>query len=220
LCTRDLWRGQIDALAGDADIIVADIGRAHDFPTMARQILAQAPERFSLAGLSMGGYIAFEVLRQAPDRVSRLALLDTNARADRPEQIKQRHLLIGMGRALGVRAVQAALLKFLLHPSRLDDRVLVDRVLAMADSTGQPAFERQQTAIMGRPDNRSFLAGITCPTLIVVGEQDALTPVKVAQEMQAGIAGSRLEVIADCGHLPTMERPEVASKLLADWLRR
>jgi pimeloyl-ACP methyl ester carboxylesterase len=220
LCTRDLWRSQIDALAGDADIIVADIGRAHDFPTMARQILAQAPERFSLAGLSMGGYIAFEVLRQAPDRVSRLALLDTNARADRDEQIKQRHLLIGMGRALGVRAVQAALLKFLLHPSRLDDRPLVDRVLAMADTTGQPAFERQQAAIMGRPDNRSFLAGINCPTLIVVGEQDALTPVKVAQEMHAGIAGSRLEVIADCGHLPTMERPEVASKLLADWLRR
>jgi pimeloyl-ACP methyl ester carboxylesterase len=218
LCTGDLWRDQRAALAHMADVAVADIGRAQDFPTMARQILSVAPPRFALAGLSMGGYVAFEVLRQAPERVTQLALFDTNARADRPEQIAQRRLLIGMGRALGVRAVQAALLKFLVHPERLDDRPLVDRILAMADSTGQSTFERQQAAIMGRPDNRGFLASITCPTMIVVGRQDALTPVKVAEEMHAGIKGSRLEIIPDCGHLPTMERPDAVSQLLSQWL--
>lgn len=218
LCTPALFAPQLAALGAHADILIADHSRAGDLPTIARQILARAPDRFALAGLSMGGYVAFEILRQAPDRVSRLALLDSNARADRPDQVKQRHLLIGMGRALGVRAVQAALLKFLIHPRRLDDRALVDTILGMADRTGQPTFERQQAAIMGRPDNRPFLASIRCPTLIVVGNEDALTPVKVAEEMHAGIAGSRLEVIPDCGHLTTLERPEAVNRLLAQWL--
>jgi pimeloyl-ACP methyl ester carboxylesterase len=218
LCSPALFAPQVAALADVADVAVADATRAGDFPTIARQILAAAPDRFALAGLSMGGYVAFEILRQAPQRVTRLALLDTNARADRPEQIKQRHLLIGMGRALGVRAVQAALLKFLVHPGRLGDRALVDTVLGMADRIGQPAFERQQAAIMGRPDNRPFLASIRCPALIVVGNEDALTPVKVAEEMHAGIAGSRLEVIPACGHLTTLERPGAVNALLQAWL--
>jgi len=218
LCSPALFAPQVAGLADAADVAVADATRAGDFPTIARQILAAAPDRFALAGLSMGGYVAFEILRQAPERVTRLALLDTNARADRPEQIKQRHLLIGLGRALGVRAVQAALLKFLVHPGRLGDRALVDTVLGMADRFGQPAFERQQAAIMGRPDNRPFLASIRCPALIIVGNEDALTPVKVAEEMHAGIAGSRLEVIPDCGHLTTLERPEAVNALFLEWL--
>lgn len=218
LCSRALFAAQVEGLASGADVTIGDTMQGRDFPTMARRILAAAPARFALAGLSMGGYVAFEILRQAPDRVTKLALLDTSARADRPEQLKQRHLLIGMGRALGVRAVQAALLKFLIHPARLTDRPLVDTVLGMADTVGQQAFERQQAAIIGRPDNRPFLKEIRCPTLIIVGAEDALTPPKVAEEMHAGIAGSRVEVIPASGHLPTMEKPEAVNALLAKWL--
>lgn len=219
LCTADLYAGQVEGLAGVADITVADHTRHASMEAIARDILARAPERFALAGLSMGGYIAFEILRQAPRRVTRLALLDTSARADRPEQQRQRQVAIGAARAVGVRAVQGLLLRMLVHPSRVWDRALTERILLMADATGVEAFVRQQTAIIGRPDNRPFLQQIGCPTLIVVGAQDALTPPKVAEEMAAGIAGSRLEVIPDCGHVPTMERPDVVNRLLAEWLQ-
>lgn len=220
LCTRDLFAPQVSALADIADVSVADHRGPATMVAIAAAILDRAPSSFALAGLSMGGYIAFEMIRQAPDRITRLALLDTNARADRPEQGRQRQMLIDMGRGLGVRAVQAALMKFLIHPDRLGDRPLVDLVLGMADATGQRDFERQQAAIIGRPDNRPFAKTLELPAVIIVGEQDALTPVKVAQEMHELIAGSRLEVIPDSGHLPTLERPAQVNGILREWLSR
>jgi pimeloyl-ACP methyl ester carboxylesterase len=218
LCTPALFAAQLAALSDRARITIADTTRAEGLPAIAAGILAAAPPRFALAGLSLGGYVAFEILRQAPERVTRLALIASNARADRPEQIKLRHLLIGMGRAMGLRAVQAALMGHLVHADRLADRALVDAVIAMADAFSQPMFERQQRAIMARPDNRPFLAEIRSPTLVVVGDGDRLTPPKVAEEMAAGIAGSRLVVIPSCGHLATMERPAAVNAALAEWL--
>ena len=114
--------------------------------------------------------------------------------------------------------MQAAALPMLIHKSRLGERALVDRVLNMADAVGRDSFVRQQQAIIDRPDNREVLAEIKCPTVVIVGEQDVLTPVKVAEEMHNGIAGSKLEVIPDCGHLSTMERPEKVNQILTDWL--
>jgi pimeloyl-ACP methyl ester carboxylesterase len=218
LCSADLFAPQRDGLAALAQIMVADHTRANNLPAIARSILAAAPPRFALAGLSMGGYIAFEMLRQAPDRITKLALLDTNARADRPDQLKQRHVLIGAAQTIGVRAVQGMLLRFLIHNARLGDRDLTGRILLMADSIGVAAFIRQQQAILGRPDNRTFLAEITCPTTIIVGEQDALTPVKVAEEIHAGITGSTLSIVPNCGHLATLEAPEAVNALLIKWL--
>ncbi len=218
LCDAALFGPQIAHFRSGLDITVADHTRADNLPGIARSILAAAPPRFALAGLSMGGYIAFEMLRQAPERITRLALLDANARADRPDQLKQRQVLIGAASTIGVRAVQAMLLRLLIHKDRLDDRALTDRVLLMSDSIGVPAFIRQQQAIMGRPDNRPFLADIKCPTTVIVGEQDALTPVKVAEEIHAGIKDSMLSVIPNCGHLSTLERPEAVNALLAKWL--
>ena len=116
------------------------------------------------------------------------------------------------------RTVQAAVLPMLIHKPRLRDRALVDRVLNMADGVGRAAFERQQAAILARPDNRPFLAEIACPTVVIVGEHDALTPVKLAQELHEGIVGSSLQVIPDCGHLSTMEQPETVNAVLRDWL--
>ena len=218
LCTGDLFAAQIDAFGGSRSCLVADHTTADNLPGIARSILASAPPNFALAGLSMGGYIAFEMLRQAPDRITRLALLDSNARNDRPDQVKTRHVLIGAARSIGVRSVQAMLLRLLIHKDRVDDRELTSRVLLMADGIGVNAFIRQQLAILGRPDNRPFLDQIRCPTVIVVGEQDALTPVKVAEEMHAGIKGSRLEVIPACGHLATMEAPDKVNAILRQWL--
>lgn len=218
LCSDALFGPQCTDLADSARISIGRITRDATLAGMARSILRTAPERFALAGLSLGGYVAFEILRQAPQRVTRLALLDTNARADRPEQIAQREVLAGLARTLGVRAVQAILLPFLLHPARLGDLDLRERVLKMAEWVGPAAFARQQAAVMARPDNRPFLSEIACPTLIVVGAQDRMTPVKVAEELHAGIAGSRLEVIPDCGHLSTLERPAAVNAALRTWL--
>jgi pimeloyl-ACP methyl ester carboxylesterase len=218
LCTADLFAPQMAAFSGGRQCVVADHTTADNLPGIARDILRNAPPRFALAGLSMGGYIAFEMLRQAPERITRLALLDSNSRADRPDQVKTRHVLIGAARAVGVRSVQGMLLRLLIHKDRLQDRELTDRVLLMADGIGVNAFVRQQLAILGRPDNRPFLAQIKCPTVVIVGEQDALTPVKVAEEMHAGIAGSKLEIIPHCGHLATMEAPEAVNAILAKWL--
>jgi pimeloyl-ACP methyl ester carboxylesterase len=219
LCSAALFEHQIEELAKVAPVTVADHTRQASLEAIARSILAAAPPRFALVGLSMGGYVAFEMIRQAPERVDRLALIASNARADREEQLKTRRILIGLAHTMGVRAVQAMLLRYLVHPSRLADRQLTSRVLDMADATGVEAFVRQQTAIMRRPDNRPFLKAIGCPTLVLVGAEDGLTPPKVAEEMHAGIAGSRLTIVPDCGHLATMEQPRAVSAALVDWLR-
>lgn len=218
MCTGDLYADQVAQFASDRPVMVANHRRHATMQAIASDILARAPATFALAGLSMGGYIAFEILRQAPERVERLALLDTNARADRAEQVRLREIGIGLAQAVGVRAAQAYMIPQLIHKDRLHDRLLIARLMKMADATGLAAFERQQRAIMSRPDNRPFLGKINCPTLVIVGEQDRLTPVKVAQEMVDGIAGARLEVIANCGHLSTMEQPRAVNAAMRDWL--
>ncbi|HWB45450.1 MAG TPA: alpha/beta fold hydrolase [Hyphomicrobiaceae bacterium] len=218
LCTRALWEPQIKALGDVADMTVADHTRHDTMEAIARSILAAAPERFALAGLSMGGYISYAILRQAPERVTRLALLDTGSRADTPERTAGRRKLIAEAERHGVRHAQELLLDKLIHPSRLTDEPLVEAVLQMADDTGLEAFKRQEAAIIGRPDNRPLLPQIRCPTLVLAGAQDALTPVEMAKEIAAGIPGAALEIVPDCGHLSTMERPDAVSRALRAWL--
>jgi pimeloyl-ACP methyl ester carboxylesterase len=218
LCTRALWAPQMAALGDIAEMSVADHTRHDSLPGIAKWILTAAPERFALAGLSMGGYIAYEIVRQAPERVTKLALLDTGARADTPERSEQRRQAIATAEREGVRKVQIDLLPVLLHKPRLDDKALVDTVVKMGVDTGLDTFRRQQTALMGRPDNRPFLPSIKCPTLVVVGREDALTPVELSQEIAAGIPGAKLEVVPECGHLSTLEQPEAVNRALRAWL--
>lgn len=218
LCTKRLFRDQISHLGRDRRVIVPDHTRQSSVEMIAADILGQVPDQFALAGLSMGGYVALEVMRQARSRVTRLALLDTNARADTAEQRDVRRRLIDLGHAEGVRKVQQVLLSRLVGERTRADPALVEDILGMADDTGADAHERQQAAIMGRPDSRPSLSGIGVPTLVVVGRQDVITPVELAEEMQQAIAGSRLEVVEDCGHLSTMEQPARVSALLGRWL--
>ncbi len=218
LCDRALWQAQIVALGDIAEIAVADVTRDASLAAMARRLLAQAPPRFALAGFSMGGYCALEVMRQAPGRVARLALLDTSARADTPEQTSRRRGLIELAEKGEFKGVTPRLLPLLVHPDRLKDTILVREVMAMAERIGKDAFLRQQQAIMSRIDSRPFLAEIRCPTLVLCGRHDALTPPALAEEIGAGIPGAQLDMIDHCGHLSPMERPDAVTAELRQWL--
>lgn len=218
LCTADLFADQLTALADVADMTVARHTEHATVAGIAEQLLATAPQRFALAGLSMGGYVTFEVLRRAPERVTRLALLDTAARPDAPERTSARRQLIALGRSHGMADVQRTLMPLLIHADRQNDTRLVERVVKMAVDTGFDGFVRQQEALISRPDSRPFLKEIRCPTLVVVGDGDALTPPDLARELNAGIAGSRLVVVPGSGHLSTMEQPEAVTRALERWL--
>ncbi|WP_449220332.1 alpha/beta fold hydrolase [Tistrella mobilis] len=221
LCDHDLWASVLDGLADRAEMTVADLTRDDNVAAMAARVLTEvtAP-RFALAGLSMGGYVAQEIMRQASERVIGLALLDTSARADTEEQTARRRALIDVASRGRFKGVTPRLLPVLIHERRLTDETLTGRIMAMAERVGHPAFLRQQEAIMARPDGRADLARITCPTLVVCGREDALTPLPLAEEMAAAIPGAMLHVIEDCGHLPPMERPAEAVAAMAGWLDR
>lgn len=217
-CSARLYGEQITAVWQYGPVMVADHTRDDSMAAIARRILAAAPPRFALAGLSMGGYIALEIVQQAPERVTRLALLDTNARAETPEQTERRRPLIAMakdGRFAEVPDLQFAVF---VHRNRQGDTALRAVVRAMAEETGPEAFLRQQYAIITRQDARASLAAIACPTLVVVGDGDELTPPALAEEIAAGIRGARLVVIPDCGHLSTLERPQAVNAALVEWL--
>ncbi|MFM2422235.1 MAG: hypothetical protein RL291_765 [Pseudomonadota bacterium] len=219
LLKADLYRDQLPMLHGLChSVMVPDHSLDETIPKIAARILAEAPPRFALCGLSMGGYIAFEIMRGAPERVERLALLDTMAVADTQERRAKRREAVARAEAEGIAAVSTAFYPTWVHPKFHGDGALKARVVAMAEATGVDGFRRQQTAIADRADSRPELGAIHCPTLVLVGRQDDLTPVAEAETMAQGITGSRLEIIEDCGHLATMERPEAVNRALKRWL--
>jgi pimeloyl-ACP methyl ester carboxylesterase len=217
LCDAGLWRPQIDALAGVVAPMVADLTLDDSIEAMARRALASAPDRFALVALSMGGYVALEIMRQAPERVTRLALIDTSARPDTPERASVRRAgmaSLERGRFVGI---TRSLLETLVHPDKTSGAV-AETLRAMAGRVGGRAFLRQQRAILDRVDSRPDLPEIRVPTLIAVGDQDQVTPVRDALEMAALIPNARLHMFERCGHLPALELPEETSALLQDWL--
>ncbi|MDA8231507.1 MAG: alpha/beta fold hydrolase [Magnetospirillum sp.] len=214
-----LWSHQRTALADVADVSVGDLTRDDSLADMARRILAGAPPRFALAGLSMGGYVAFEILRQAPERVERLALIDTTAHPDGPEQTQRRKDAIVSARSGGFDRIMPGMLPMLLHPDHLADEAIAGLAKAMAAAVGPEAFIRQQTAIMHRPDSRPDLPGIGCPCVVVVGRHDTLTPPARAAEMAGAIPAAKLVVIEECGHLSALEQPQAVSAVLQYWLQ-
>lgn len=217
LCDQRLWRDQARDLADLADIAIPDLTLDDTLSAMAKRVLDAAPDRFALGALSMGGYVAFEILRQQPERVTRLALLDTSAALDSPQRVTQRWAGIQSlkhGRFFGV---TTRMLPQLVHTKHVHGPVGAE-VQAMAKRVGGDAFLRQQNAILNRPDSRPLLASIDVPTLIAVGDSDILTPPQDAEDMHRQIAGSSYHVFAACGHLPPMEAPEETSQLLRRWL--
>jgi pimeloyl-ACP methyl ester carboxylesterase len=218
LCTPRLYAEQIPALWRHGPVTIADHVRDDSMAGIAARILAAAPPRFALAGLSMGGYIAFEILRQAPERVARLALLDTQARPDTPEQSERRRAQVALARAGKMAEVVDQQYPLMVQRRRLGDHGLRALVLQMAEEIGAAGFARQQDAIIGRPDSRPGLAQIACPTLVLVGEDDELTPPDRAREIAEAIPHARLVVVPDSGHLSTLEQPDAVTAALETWI--
>jgi pimeloyl-ACP methyl ester carboxylesterase len=218
-CSARLYAEQIPALWRFGAVTVADHTRDDSMAAIARRILAAAPPRFALAGLSMGGYIAFEIMRQAASRVARLALLDTGARADTPEQTERRRTVMALAEDGRYAEIPDLAFPLYVHRNRHGDQALKRLVRIMAEETGPQAYLRQQRAILSRPDSRPGLAAIACRTLVLVGEGDEATPPELAREIAAGISGSRLVMIADSGHLSTLEQPQAVTQALVEWMR-
>ncbi len=218
LCNHRLWAAQCQALASRVDLRVVDTTVCTQLDELVSLILDAAPQRFALAGLSMGGYVCFEIMRRARKRISRLALLDTSPNPDSPDRIETRLQLMRLTEAGRFEAVIEAMLPALVHPDRLKDSALCDTIRIMAREVGPEGFLTQQGLIMGRPGSFAELAEYRLPTLVLCGRQDILTPPRVHENMAARLPQSELRVIERCGHLSPLEQPGSVTTALRRWL--
>lgn len=219
LCTAALWEHQTRHLGDLANVYFANVTEGDTISALADAVLATSPPKFALAGLSMGGIIAHEVMRKAPERVIKLALLDTSARADTAEQTQRRHALLAMADRGQFAEVTMTIMPGLVHPRRTSDATLTAGLCAMAAAVGVDAFRRQIAAIISRIDSVPGLDKYDCPTLVLCGREDAITPLEMHEEMAAHIPHSKLAVIEQCGHIATMEQPQATTALLRHWLQ-
>ncbi|MBT6119518.1 MAG: alpha/beta fold hydrolase [Rhodospirillaceae bacterium] len=213
-----MWTHQVEGLGSLADIQTLDL---HDHTTVADSaawVLSEAPERFALAGFSLGGYVSFEIMRRAPERVAGLALVSTSARADTPERHAARHTMIERAEAGGYDTLVAEMGFQAVHPAGPHAQAVVDGIRTMAGRIGRDAFVRQLQVCMDRPDSRGDLSGIACPTLVICGQNDSMTPPELSEEMARGIARAELLLIEECGHYTPMERPKIVTDALRRWL--
>ncbi|MBV1694455.1 MAG: alpha/beta fold hydrolase [Hyphomicrobiales bacterium] len=219
LCDEDLWRDQLVALRGFVECRVADLTRQSTLAALATELLAEAPATFALAGFSFGGYVAQEVMRQAPERVERLCLLDTSTRSDTPERAAQRKAMLQAAKMPGAfKGIADRLLPTFIHPDRLADAALVERIKTMTMRVGRDVFLVQSA--MERLDGEDVLRSLSCPASIICGDQDVLTPLSDHRAMAALVPDARLTVIANSGHMTPMEQPEAVSAALHTWLEQ
>lgn len=217
VCDAEVWRHQVEHLAEHADIIVAPADTGETIDAMAGTILDAAPDSFALAGFSMGGYVAIEMLRQAPERIARLALLDTNARPDTPEKTAGRETAIARCEAGDLAGVIDGMMSVLLHPDRRQGE-LAEFVRIMADRVGPEVFALRHRMMMTRRDGREILPGAKVPVRAICGRQDGMSSVEEHEEIAALAPNGRFSLIEDCGHMTILERPQAATALLRDWL--
>ncbi|HEX6260486.1 MAG TPA: alpha/beta fold hydrolase [Woeseiaceae bacterium] len=218
ICDDRIWAPQLPALARYRPVAVQGYGDARSLATMARRVLASAPETISLAGHSMGGRVALEVMRLAPERVERLALLDTGVHPVAEGEREKRMALLELGRREGMGALVDAWLPPMLHPDRRRDCAFVEPLRDMCVSAGIERYEDQMTALLERPDARPLMGRIRCPTLIGVGSDDAWAPVDQHRAIAAGIAGARLVIFEHAGHMTPVEAPDLVTAALRDWM--
>jgi pimeloyl-ACP methyl ester carboxylesterase len=218
LCDAALWDSQVRALADHAQVAVADLTADDAVGAMAERALADAPARFAVCGLSLGGYVAFEIVRRAPTRVTHLALMNTSARADEAQQAKLRQKRVASARIGTFKGVTPHFLPSIVSPANAANPAIADIVLAMTERVGRVAYERQQMAAVTRPDCRDLLPSITVPTLVIGGLQDRVTPPALQEEIAAKIPGARLMLLDNCGHLAPLEQAEIVSQAMLDWL--
>jgi pimeloyl-ACP methyl ester carboxylesterase len=213
-----LWQAQTDGLADIAEIRVADLTLDDTVEAMAARVLAAAPPRFAVCGLSLGGYVAFEIVRRAAQRVTHLGLMNTSARPDTVDRSAERERSVRAARIGTFRGVTAHFLPSILHPAHAADPAIADTVLAMTERVGRIAFEKQQNAAIMRPDCRPLLPAIRCPTLVVGGKQDQVTPPVLQIEIATEIQDARLEILDPCGHLAPIEQAGAVNRSMRVWL--
>ena len=224
LCDEAVWQGQIDALRDVAACVCMDWGHLDSIAAMAERVLRMAPERFSLAGHSMGGRIAFQVVRLAPQRVARLALFNTGADAKPPgaagqEEERKRRALLQIAKERGMRAMALEWLPAMMKPGRMADSALVETIVGMIARKTPEIYEAQMLALLGRPDAKPGLAKIDCPTLLLTGREDGWSPPARHEEMAAAIPNSRVAIVPDSGHMAPMEQPSEVAAAMREWLQ-
>jgi len=220
LCDDAVWRAQANLLSEIHEVRVPHFFGYDSIPAMARAVLAMAPARFSLAGHSMGARVAIEVVAQAPERVERLALLDTGVHDVRPGERETRQELVDLAYARGMEALAARWIPPMLAPARAGDAVLMAEISAMVCRATPLIFERQIRALLTRPSALAVLPRIACPVAAIVGRQDGWSPVSQHEEIVAAVPGARLTLIEDCGHMAPLEQPGAVGDILAEWLNR
>jgi len=219
-CTERAFMPTLESVWPLASVTIVNHWRGDSMAAIARGILAEAPPRFALLGFSMGGYVAFEMWRQAPRRIDRLCCLATQARPDTPEQAENRRRMIALAAQGRFEQVFGANFANTVHPDHVNDARLREVHARMARETGSETYMAQQTAILGRPDSRLDLAGITVPTSVIVGEADMVTGVDGAREIAEGVPGATFTIVPGAGHMVPLEQPAAVGTALADWLRR
>ena len=216
LCDETIWSHQSEVLGKLADVVVPDFRHVNSIPAMAQLVLDAAPRRFSVAGHSMGGRVALEVFRMAPDRVERLALLDTGVHPRAADEESKRWALVDLARSEGMAAMAARWLPPMLHP---DHSALLEPLTEMVMRSVPDTFANQQKALLDRPDARAVLPLIRCPTLVLCGRQDIWSPVSQHEEIAASIPHAKLAIVEDCGHMSPVEQPEAVTKWLSGHLQ-
>jgi pimeloyl-ACP methyl ester carboxylesterase len=214
LCDETIWSDQREALGRVAEVIVPDFRYVDSISAMAQIVLDAAPERFSVAGHSMGGRVAIEMVRMSAERVEGLALLDTGVHPRAANEESKRGELIELARAQGMAALAARWLPPMLHP---DHGALLPSLTEMVTRSTPDTFANQQRALLGRPDARSVLSGIRCPTLVLCGRQDTWSPVSQHEEIAASIPGAKLVIVENCGHMSPVERPGAVTAAILEW---
>lgn len=219
-CTGEVYAPALSTLAQRANLFVANVLNAESIAEMAADVLASAPHRFSLAGHSMGGYVAFEILRQAPERVEKLALIATLPGPDKPEQTQNRRRAMDLVKKGRFMAVARANVDVAMHRSNAVKPEHIALRLRMAEQVGPDTYLRQQEAIITRPDSRPLLGEIKGPTIVIAGEDDQIMPLAEVSEMASAIPDAQLIVVPQAGHFVPIEQPDAVNRALLDWLDR
>jgi len=224
MCDRTVWESQIHDLSDIADATVAEYGLLNSLPAMAEHVLKTAPERFAVAGHSMGGRVAMEIFRQAPQCVCHICLMDTRHHPLPQGEVGEKELagrmaLLEVARQKGPRVMGEEWVKGMVHQDRLNDKPLIDRILDMFARKTAQIFEAQQTALLNRPDAGPLMWQIHCPAMVLCGREDGWSTLQWHEAMAREISGAKLAVIEHCGHMSTMERPAEVSQAMRLWLR-
>lgn len=212
----ELWRDVTAGLQAYGPILHADLSRDDSIANMAQRALAEAPASFILIGFSMGGYVAREIVRIAPDRVTALVLVATSARGDTGVQARRKAAAANRAAVSGFSGLSRAAVAASLHPDHAGDEALAGRIQAMGARLGGEVFRRQ--SMLDRRSDLDRLQEIRCPTLVIAGGQDGLRSIEEAEELHAGIAGSRIAVIEGTGHMIPMEAPDRLVDVIVSWL--